>query len=108
MPARALTLLVLGAALIGLVPIGVRLCVIGPLAVAFWRFALAVPPLLAWTALRGPADPAPWRVGLLITAGLLFACDIAGFFVAIRTTTVANATLLSNLAPLVVAAWSTL
>ncbi len=112
MHSRALALLILGAALIGLVPIGVRLCAaqpyaLAPLAVAFWRFALAVPPLLTWNALRPPAA-SPARTGLLVLAGILFACDIACFFVAITRTSVANATLLSNLAPLVVAAWSTL
>ncbi|MBA3686277.1 MAG: DMT family transporter [Planctomycetes bacterium] len=112
MASRALLLLILGAALIGLVPIGVRMCadqpyLIAPLAVAFWRFAFAVPPLLAWNRWRQRSVDAPARPWLLACAGLLFGCDIACFFVAITRTSVANATLLSNLAPLVVAAWST-
>jgi drug/metabolite transporter (DMT)-like permease len=100
---RALGLLILGAALIGLVPIGVRLCGLHPLAVGFWRFALAVPVLWWWSrAVPARSSGAPRR-RLLGLAGLLFACDIACFFIAIRDTSVANATLLSNCAPVFVA-----
>lgn len=111
--ARALPVLVLGAALIGLVPIGVRLALtgdgatLGPLSVAFWRFALAAP-LLWWWSARARGDGAPPRRGLLAGCGLLFACDIGCYFVAIQRTSVANATLLSNFAPLFVAAGAAL
>lgn len=101
--------LILGAILIGLVPIGVRYAKawgeIGPLSIAFWRFALAaallVPWVLATPAARGGE---PWRLPILAGAGLAFAADIGCFFVAIALTSVANATLLSNLAPVVVVA----
>jgi len=100
---RAFLVLVLGAVLIGLVPIGVRLCSLHPLAVGFWRFAIAVPLLWWWSrSLTRSAKPARAR-GLLVLTGVLFACDIACYFVAIHATTVANATLLSNCAPVFVA-----
>ncbi len=109
MPGRswALTALILGAVLIGLVPIGVRLSrewgELGSLATGFWRFALAAVPLLAWLAWRPPAvTAAPARPGVLVVCGLAFAADIGCYFLSISLTSVANATLLSNLAPVVV------
>lgn len=100
---RAFLVLVLGAILIGLVPIGVRLCALHPLAVGFWRFALALPVLWWWGRSLPPQPGPPRRRRLLALAGLLFACDIGCFFIAIHATTVANATLLSNCAPVFVA-----
>lgn len=100
---RAFLVLVLGAILIGVVPIGVRLCEMHPLAVGFWRFALALPVLYWWSRSLARTTVPTQRRRLLILTGLLFACDIGCFFVAIRATSVANATLLSNCAPLFVA-----
>jgi len=100
---RAFFVLVLGATLIGLVPIGVRLCTLHPLAVGFWRFALALPVLWWWSRSLPKRSAPASRRRLLIIAGLLFACDIGCYFVAIRATSVANATLLSNCAPIFVA-----
>lgn len=104
---RALIALSVGALLIGLAPIFVRLADVGPTAAAFWRCALAWP--LLWMAARNmagavPAPPAPW---LLLAAGLFFAFDLSLWHIALGKTSVANATLLANLAPLFVApaAW---
>lgn len=109
MPGRswALAALILGAVLIGLVPIGVRLSrewgELGSLATGFWRFALAAVPLMAWLAWRPPpVAAAPVRPGVLVVCGLAFAADIGCYFLSISLTSVANATLLSNLAPVVV------
>ena len=100
---RAFLVLILGAALIGLVPIGVRLCEMHPLAVGFWRFALALPILWWWSRALPKRTTSSPRRPLLVLTGLLFACDIGCYFIAIRATTVANATLLSNCAPIFVA-----
>jgi len=118
--ASSLCALIGGAILIGLVPIGVRWSSewggLGSLATGFWRFALAAAPLLAWQGWQvmrrrdGNLEPAraepivvmPWRPGILIVCGLAFAADIGCYFVAIGLTSVANATLLSNFAPIVV------
>jgi drug/metabolite transporter (DMT)-like permease len=102
MKARALVALVTGAVLIGFVPLGVRLSELPPLATGFWRFALAIP-LLALLA-RGGGPAGALRPGLLVAAGLAFAADIGCFFLSIAATTTANATLLSNAAPVVVLA----
>ncbi len=117
MPAhRAFIALSLGAVLIGLAPIFVRLADVGPAAAAFWRCLLAWPvfalALRVTSMRRGAIGPRPAAAhtrphGLLILAGLFFAADLALWHYAIEHTSVANATLLANLAPLFVApaAW---
>ena len=107
---RALAALIFGAVLIGLAPIFVRLSDVGPVAAAFWRCFLAWPVLAL--ALRREAKPAAAvqassAYPLLVGAGLFFASDLALWHYAIGYTTVGNATLLANMAPLFVApaAW---
>src|SRR5579872_1721370 len=95
----ALPGLVLGAVLIGLAPIFVRLAYSGPTAAAFWRVFLSLPALLLLRGLRPPQPAAPRRAGGLWLAGLAFAGDLAVWHQSIRLTSVANATLLANLAP---------
>ena len=97
---RALPALLIGALAIGLSPIFVRLVDVGYTASAFWRLALAIPVLLLF--LR-PGNPVPARtLRLWIAAGLFFAADLAAWHQSIRFTSVANATLLANLAPVFV------
>lgn len=97
-PRWPLCALVLGALCIGLAPIFVRLTDVGPTAAAFWRLALASPLLLlAWSFRR----ERPSR--RLLWPGLLFAGDLAVWHQAIHLTSVANATLLANLQPALVA-----
>lgn len=104
---RALPALCVGAVLIGLAPIFVRLSEVGPVASAFWRVMLAWPILLL--ALRvqqraaGAASPRDRRPWILALAGALFAADLALWHYAINYTSVANATLLANAAPIFVA-----
>ena len=105
-----LLVLVGGACAIAFSPIFVRLTGTGPAAAGVWRltFALPVLALLAARAARtgGPAaggrDWRPQPVALL--AGLFFALDLGFWHYGIALTTVANATILSNLAPVVVTA----
>lgn len=100
----AIVALVFGAAVIGLAPILPRLTGIGPAAAAFWRLTLAAPLLLGMTGLGGgPGRPSGWAV----TAGVFFAADIAFWHYGLTFTSVANATVLTNLTPIVVtyAAW---
>jgi drug/metabolite transporter (DMT)-like permease len=107
--ARALPALILGAVLIGLAPIFVRLVDVGPSAAAFWRLALALPVLglmglrTAGAAVAKPGAQRRW----LWLAGLFFAGDLAVWHQSIDYTSVANATLLANVAPVFVtlAAW---
>ncbi|HZM33415.1 MAG TPA: DMT family transporter [Burkholderiales bacterium] len=106
----ALPALLLGATCIALSPIFVRLSEAGPTATAFWRVALAVPALWAASiaARRHAATPgsaAPWA--LLAIAGFAFAGDLGFWHASIQLTSVANSTLLANLASIFVtlAAW---
>jgi drug/metabolite transporter (DMT)-like permease len=104
----ALAALMVGATCIALSPIWVRVSETGPTASAFWRVALASPAL--WL-LRGfsrrPAAPAAVHWKLLLAAGVAFAGDLAVWHTSIKLTTVANSTLLANLASIFVtlAAW---
>jgi len=104
----ALALLLLGATCIALSPIFVRVSEAGPTATAFWRVALAVPVLWLFylrsrTASRRSSSP--WL--LLLAAGFAFAGDLAFWHASIQLTSVANSTLLANLASIFVtlAAW---
>ena len=105
----AILALVAGALAIAFAPIFVRISETGPAATAFWRAALAVPVLmlLARGASRsGGKTPVSVRLPVIL-CGLFFAADLGVWHYAIVYTTVANATLLANLAPIFVAlaAW---
>jgi len=106
----------LGAAAIAWAPILVRWSPVGPTATAFWRMLLALPfwlGLLAWSRRKsgaGLAGGASARREIricagatLALAGALFAADLALWHASIARTSVANATLLANLAPIFVA-----
>lgn len=96
-----LVALVLGAAAIGFAPIFVRLSEVGPVATAFHRLALSLPVfalMAVWAGL--PKGRAGW--GGCGLAGLFFAGDLAVWHVGILITTVANASLFTNLAPVFV------
>ncbi len=105
----ALNALFLGALGIAFAPIFVRLSQVGPVATAFWRLLLALPALFLWMQLEGRGLDAPRRPASrsdylrLIAAGLFFAGDLAIWHWSIRFTSVANATLLANFAPIFVA-----
>jgi len=94
----ALPSLLLGATFIALSPIFVRLTDVGPTASAFWRVALAAPllwPMFVLTRAEAAAA-VDWK--LLAAAGVAFAGDLAFWHWSIRFTSVANSTLLANLA----------
>ena len=102
----ALAALVFGALVIGTTPILVRLAACGPAAAGFWRLAFATPLLALMAAGRpdaaiGRPSPAIWL------AGIFFALDLACWHYGIRYTSVANATVLPNLTPVLVtlASW---
>ncbi len=102
----ALTALVLGAIAVGASPIFVRLSELGPFATAFFRPALAVPALFLWLSIDRSGDGGPQNlrdVLLLVFAGALFAGDLAFWHLSIHNTSVANATLFANSAPIFVA-----
>lgn len=93
----------LGAAVIGFAPIGLRLSELGPMATAFWRFAFAIPGLLLLASMA-PKSGRPERLGPLIAAGVCFGLDLTLWHAALVHTTVLNATMLSNMTPVLAAA----
>ncbi len=96
--------LIAGSVAIGFAPVFVRLSEVGPSATGFWRVTLALPLLWAWSAWersggsqrsgRANASDRP----MLLLAGAAFAGDLAVWHWSLRFTSVANATLLANLA----------
>lgn len=102
----ALIALLGGAVAIGCSPILVRLAEIGPISTAFWRLGLALVPLLL-LRVRQPASgrstPRSRRDILLVSLpGVLLAAELAAWHVSLHLTSVANATLLVNMAPIFV------
>jgi drug/metabolite transporter (DMT)-like permease len=101
----ALPALVLGGIAIGFSPIFVRLSELGPIATGFYRLFLALP--LLWLWMRWEAGQGAQTVDNIARVrfavpGLLFAGDILFWHWSITYTTVANATLFANLAPVIV------
>lgn len=88
------------AAAMGASGIFVRLAETGPFASAFWRVALSLPFLWVWAfSARGSTARQPGWSKAEIGAGLLFAGDLFFWHLAIRDTSITNATLLATLAP---------
>jgi drug/metabolite transporter (DMT)-like permease len=110
----ALLALLAGALAIGSSGIFVRLADTGPVASAFWRGALALPPLALWALLerRTQAAAQGARAALLdpgfLWAGVFFAADIALYHLSLMHTSVAASSLEANTAPIVVSilAWA--
>lgn len=98
-------MLVVGACVIGLAPIFVRLSGAGPAATGFWRLFIALPLLAlpSWRSREGFAPPSRFAA----IAGVAFALDLVFWHYGITYTSVAKATVLANLTPIVVtaAAW---
>lgn len=101
----ALICLVLGGMAISGSPIFVRLSEVGPLATAFWRVGIAFVALLIVSLIRKDNGPKPQtlRDGMLLALpGVLLAINLACWHLSLHITSVANSTLLANLAPVFV------
>jgi len=109
----ALPVLFLGAIGIAFAPIFVRLSETGPVTTAFYRLLFAIPMLWVWSQIdirtaarkqrqkpKVPRSRYEWKWVCL--AGLFFAGDLAVWHWSIVFTTVANATLFANFAPIFV------
>src|SRR5438105_15063455 len=100
--------LLAGGCAIAFAPILVRLSDTGPVASAFWRCALAAPLLSLMMLRRSPSPLGEGRgeghipTRYLLAAGLFFAADLGVWHWSIIFTSVANSTLLANLAPIFV------
>ncbi len=107
--ALAFLALLTGGMAIGFAGIFMRLSDVGPIASAFWRMAIAAPILWCWAlSVRRVDAAAGKRIDFsrgLVWAGLFFAGDMASWHLSLHYTTVSNATLLSNFAPVFIALW---
>ena len=106
----AIAALLGGAAAIGTSALFVKVSETGPVSTAFWRVFLALPILYAWTRIdqhRSTDTVTRGNLRLMLLAGFFFAGDLAVWHWSIVLTSVANATLLANCAPIFVtlAAW---
>jgi drug/metabolite transporter (DMT)-like permease len=100
--AAPLAALIVANAALAFGPWFVRLADVGPVAVGFWRIALALPILVVmalgsgWRPVR--LDRPLWVA--LALGGVCFAADLASWHIGILRTTLANATLFGNSATL--------
>lgn len=97
--------LLLGGVAISGSPIFVRLSEVGPLSTAFWRVALALIPLGLVFIFRRDKGVAPQTMRdrvMLTLPGIMLAANLACWHLSIHMTSVANSTLLANLAPVFV------
>lgn len=99
--------ILIGGTIIGLAPILARISEVGPLATAGWRMLFAALALLPfWLMARRTQRPTERRGGganplFAVLAGVFFAIDIGFFHTSLTMTSVAHATLIVNLAPVV-------
>ena len=102
----AVAAVAIGAAVLGLTPIWVRMSELGPQATNFWRYVFALPILVVLAAITGP-NPNAKQTGWLLAAGVLFGIECGLWAAALSYTTVVNATLLANMTPIFAAllAW---
>ena len=107
--ALAFIALLTGGVAIGFAGIFMRLSDVGPIASAFWRMAIAAPILWCWALSASKTDAAAGKRTdfslALLWAGLYFAGDMGAWHLSLHYTTVSNATLLSNFAPVFIALW---
>jgi drug/metabolite transporter (DMT)-like permease len=97
-------LILIGGACTGFSGILVRLSEIGTIATGGWRLAIATLVLLPFAANAGSGNSKDfaWRPSpILLLAGLFFAVDMCFYHWSLALTSVAHATLIVNLAPLV-------
>jgi drug/metabolite transporter (DMT)-like permease len=104
---QAIGMLLFGACAIGFSPIFVRLAGeagVGPAAAGFWRLIIALPVLTVMSRRVSGPIRRPSRIAVI--AGLMFALDLGFWHYGIKYTSVTNATVLSNLTPVVVTAFA--
>lgn len=106
----ALAALILGGMVIGASPVFVRLSEVGAVPTAFWRLALALVPLFLLARRAGTGGQARPRglrqIWLVSLPGLILGTELVAWHISLHMTSVANSTLLVNMAPVFVALYS--
>lgn len=99
--------LLLGNVALAFGPWLVRLADTGPVAVGFWRLALALPFLWVTAILlkQPPQWPRRGLVLIILGAAIFYALDLAAWNAGIRLTKLGNATLFGNAGSFVFVAW---
>ena len=101
----ALPALIAGAIGVAFAPLFVRFSEVGPVATAFYRLLLALPVFWLWAMARdagGPLSINRRTFRQLFLAAAFFSADLGVWHWSLHFTTVANSTLLTNLAPVFV------
>jgi drug/metabolite transporter (DMT)-like permease len=96
-----LLIVTLGGAFTGFVGILLRVSEVGPAASGGWRMAFAALVFMPLAAYAGGTAALTRGVPKLLLAGAFFAIDLAFFHRSLLLTSVAHATLLTNMAPLI-------
>ena len=101
----AFILLILGGVAIGTSPIFMRFSEVTPTSAAFWRLLMAIPLLILWQAYdirknKGKETPQLNVKDMkpFIIVGFFFALDLTMWHWSVKLTSVANSTLLANMA----------
>lgn len=104
--------LLAGTGIIAWSAVVLRFADVGPISSAAWRMLFALPVLWAWTRflagrraqdVTATAEPLPLGVRMaVLAAGLAFAGDVAVFHLSLGHTDIANASFISNIAPILV------
>ena len=102
--------LIVATLIFSVTPVFIRLSEVGPSATGFWRFLITVPFMLLWIA----ATSRRGRMRILLKnrrdylwmvfAGLMVTLNVVAWQSAVLQTSIANAVLISNLHPIIVAA----
>ncbi len=109
---RALPALLIGGVAIGCSPIFVRISEVGSVSTAFWRLALALLPLAyffrrAYAGETAGKMPSGFSEHVAVAMpGIFLATELATWHISLRMTSVANSTLLVNMAPIFVTLFS--
>lgn len=107
-PHLPLVVAMIGASMLGVSPIFVRMCDIGPNAIGCYRMLFSLPLAWIWIQLEGRANPesrakvsnVEWF--LLGLAGFFFSLDLATWHLSIEMTSIINSAIFNNLTPIFV------
>lgn len=98
-------MLLIGGVAIGTSPVFMRFADVTPTSAAFWRLALSLPLMIIWQVydIRKNAGAATPKMNMkeikpFVIIGFFFALDLTMWHWSVQLTTVANATLLANMA----------
>lgn len=101
---KTFLMLIVSGCIVGLGPVIAKSIAAPAAAIVLYRIALPIPMLYVLKKINGQlagfSETRSWRdKGLMTLIGLFFALDLAAFYISLKYTSVASATLLSNLSP---------